>query len=212
MDQCFQPSAWKQRHSNPPRSPLARQLLRVSLPDAYPSGMGTQSQGHSGSGGAGLIAIGLFKLLKVALLVTLGVMAFRIQREDIPELLMRWGSAYTGPAVQRLVALLAGKVAETDPARLQQLGIAAFAYAAVFLVEGVGLLLRRRWAEYLTIAVTASLLPFEIYECIHHFSATKVATLVVNVAVLVYLVWRVRYHEAHKPSGRPRPRPAHAPA
>jgi hypothetical protein len=173
--------------------------------------MGTQ-QKHSGSSGAGLIAIGVFKLVKVALLVTLGVMAFKYQQSDIPELVMRWGSAYTGPAVQRLVALFAGKVAETDPRKLQELGLAAFAYAAVFTVEGVGLLMRRRWAEYLTIGVTASLLPFEIYECIHHFTATKLATLVVNLGVLIYLVWRVRHHEARKPSGHQRRRSEPVPA
>ncbi|MFL5347341.1 MAG: DUF2127 domain-containing protein [Hyalangium sp.] len=172
--------------------------------------MATQPEGHSESSGAALVAIGVFKLVKVALLVALGVMAFKSQKEDIPALVMHWGSAYTGPAVQRLVALFAGKVAETDPRKMQELGIAAFAYAAVFTVEGVGLLMRRRWAEYLTIGVTASLLPFEIYECIHHFTATKVATLVVNVAVLVYLFWRVRHHESRKPSRRPHHRPAHA--
>lgn len=173
--------------------------------------MGTHPQEHSESG-AVLVAIGVFKLVKVALLVTLGVMAFKSQQSDIPELVMRWGSAYTGPHVQRLVALFAGKVAETDPRKLQELGLAAFAYAAVFTVEGTGLLMRRRWAEYLTIIVTASLLPFEIYECIHHFTATKLATLVVNLAVLVYLVWRVRHHEARKPSGRQRHRPEPVPA
>lgn len=174
--------------------------------------MGTQPEGHSGRSGGVLIAIGVFKLLKVALLVALGVMAFKFQRENIPELVMRWGSAYTGPAAQRLVSLFAGKVADTDPRKMQELGIAAFAYAAVFTVEGVGLLMRRRWAEYLTIAVTASLLPFEIYECIHQFTATKVATLVVNVAVVVYLVWRVRHHDAREPSRRAHHLPVRASA
>jgi uncharacterized membrane protein (DUF2068 family) len=173
--------------------------------------MGTHPQKNSGSGGAGLIAIGVFKLVKVALLVAVGVMAFKSQGKNLPEMLMRWGSAYTGPHMQRLVSLFASKAAGTDAHKLRMLGTAAFAYAAVFTVEGVGLLMRRRWAEYLTIVVTASLLPFEIYECIHHFTATKVATLVVNLAVLVYLFWKVRHHQA-QPSRRQHHRPAHAAA
>jgi len=159
-----------------------------------------------------LIAIGVFKLVKVAMLVALGVLAFKSQETDIPELLMRWGSAYTGPHMQRLVSLLAGKVAETDSHKMMLLGVAAFAYAAVFAVEGVGLVMRKRWAEYLTIIVTASLLPFEIYECIHHFTATKVATLVVNLAVLVYLFWKVRHHEGRERSAHSRHRAEHVPA
>jgi uncharacterized membrane protein (DUF2068 family) len=174
--------------------------------------MAAHGQGRSQQSGTVLVIIGIFKMVKVALLVTLGVFALKAQDSDVPELLMRWGGAYTGPHVQRLVALLAGKVAETDTHKMRELAVAAFAYAAVFSVEGTGLLLRKHWAEYLTLIVTASLLPFEIYECIHHFTATKVTTLVVNVAVLVYLFWRVRHGERRERSSRHRHRAQHAPA
>lgn len=173
--------------------------------------MEAHGQGRARESGAGLIVIGVFKLVKVAMLVTLGVLALKAQRDtDLPEMLMRWGTVYTGPHVQHLVTLLAGKVAETDAHKMRELAAAAFIYAAVFSVEGTGLLLRKRWAEYLTLIVTASLLPFEIYECIHHFTATKLTTLVVNVAVLVYLFWKVRHREAREPSSRHRPQPVHA--
>lgn len=175
--------------------------------------MAAHGQGRSKESGAGLIVIGIFKLVKVAMLVALGVLAFKAQdHQNVPGLLMRWGTVYTGPHVQRLVTLLAGKVAATDAHKMRALSVAAFIYAAVFSVEGVGLLLRKRWAEYLTLIVTASLLPFEIYECIHHFTATKLTTLVVNVAVLVYLFWKVRHREARGPASRQRhrPQPAHA--
>ena len=79
----------------------------------------------------------------------------------------------------------------------RELGIVAFLYAVVFLVEGTGLWLQRRWAEYLTIVVTASLIPFEIHELMQGVTVARVATLVVNVAVLVYLIVRLRRRDAH---------------
>jgi uncharacterized membrane protein (DUF2068 family) len=65
-------------------------------------------------------------------------------------------------------------------------------YAAVFLVEGVGLLLRRRWAEYLTVIATASLLPLEVYELVERLRATRALIVAANLAIVLYLIARLR--------------------
>jgi uncharacterized membrane protein (DUF2068 family) len=70
--------------------------------------------------------------------------------------------------------------------------VAAFAYAALFFVEGIGLFLRKRWAEWLTIIATASLIPIEIYELLHRVTAMKIALLAINIVVVIYLIARVR--------------------
>ena len=77
-----------------------------------------------------------------------------------------------------------------DHHELHELAVASLAYAAVFLVEGIGLLRRRRWAEWLTVVVTASFIPFEIYELVHQPGAGKIAALALNVVIVVYLAWR----------------------
>ena len=74
-------------------------------------------------------------------------------------------------------------------------GIVAFLYAGLFAVEGVGLWRSKRWAEYLTIIATASLVPFEVYELIRHVSWPRVATLGINLLVVGYLIWRVRQRD-----------------
>jgi uncharacterized membrane protein (DUF2068 family) len=61
-------------------------------------------------------------------------------------------------------------------------------YAVVEGVEAVGLWRARRWAEYLTFAATALLVPLEIYEISHKPTALKVLTLAVNLAIAGYLV------------------------
>jgi len=87
------------------------------------------------------------------------------------------------------------RISGLDTKRLEELGVGTFVYAAVFLVEGTGLLFRKRWAEYLTTLVTLSFIPFEVYEMWQHPSALKAVGIGVNALIVVYLalrLWRER--------------------
>lgn len=75
---------------------------------------------------------------------------------------------------------------------LTKIGIVLSLYAIVEGVEAVGLWMGKRWAEYLTLIVTASFLPLEIYELSERFSVLKVVTFAINVAVVVYLLYAKR--------------------
>ena len=70
---------------------------------------------------------------------------------------------------------------------LYLIGIGLAVYTAVLALETVGLWYDRRWAEYLTFVETSVLLPYEIYELAHGVSALKVISLVLNLAILLYL-------------------------
>ena len=65
-------------------------------------------------------------------------------------------------------------------------------YALLEGTEGVGLAMRRRWAEYLTVVATGLLIPYEVYELVHHPTLFKVGALLLNVAVVAYLWWKKR--------------------
>ncbi len=84
------------------------------------------------------------------------------------------------------------KLGMVDDRKLKALSVGTFFYSALYLTEGIGLSLRKRWAEYVTIISTASLLPLEIYEIVKHVNAPKIVVLLANIAVLVYLVIEVR--------------------
>src|SRR4051812_15889690 len=75
---------------------------------------------------------------------------------------------------------------------LTKIGIALSVYAVIELIEAFGLWWGKRWAEYLTLIVTASLLPLEIYELSERFSVLKVITMIINIAVVVYLLYAKR--------------------
>ena len=75
---------------------------------------------------------------------------------------------------------------------LTVVAIGALAYALLEGTEGVGLALRRRWAEYLTVIATGILIPYEAYEVIHRVTLFKVGALLLNIAVVGYLAYRKR--------------------
>ncbi len=72
------------------------------------------------------------------------------------------------------------------------LAIGAIAYALLEGTEGVGLAMRRRWAEYLTVIATSILIPYEVYEVIDHITWFRVGALLLNIAVVGYLAYRKR--------------------
>jgi uncharacterized membrane protein (DUF2068 family) len=76
--------------------------------------------------------------------------------------------------------------------KLRLAGAGIGAYALLEGAEAVGLWLQKRWAEYLTFIATTALLPLEIYELSHKVSPFKVIALVVNVAIVVYLLFAKR--------------------
>jgi uncharacterized membrane protein (DUF2068 family) len=71
---------------------------------------------------------------------------------------------------------------------LTLLAVGLLLYGLLELVEGVGLWLARRWAEYLTVVATAAFLPLEIHELLKTVTVTKVGAFVINVLAVVYLV------------------------
>jgi len=76
----------------------------------------------------------------------------------------------------------------TSSSHLHLLAALLLVYATVEGIEAVGLWYQRRWAEYLTFLVTASLLPLEIYEIANRATVFKIAALFINVLVVAYLL------------------------
>src|SRR5689334_2059476 len=110
----------------------------------------------------GLLAIGVFKLVKSVSLLALGIMLLRWRHEDVGDRASDWidaiwiGRPYSDSLISRLSSL--------SEQTIEEVAAGSLVYSTLLMVEGVGLCLRKRWAEFLTVGIIASLLPFEFYE------------------------------------------------
>jgi uncharacterized membrane protein (DUF2068 family) len=132
--------------------------------------------------------------LKGAALVALGFGALHLLHKDVAAIADHWINAFRVDPHNHYINWLLVRLANVDDRRLKELSVGTFFYAAIFLTEGTGLAFRKRWAEYLTIVVTSSFLPLELYELFRHVSVAKSVALLINIAVVVYLVWEIRRH------------------
>ncbi len=136
--------------------------------------------------------IAAFKLLKGVALITVGVGALHLLHKDVAAVVDHWINAFRVDPHNRFILWLLAKVPLVDDRKLTELSVGTFIYAAIFLTEGTGLAFHKRWAEYFTIITTASFLPLELYEIIHHATFAKGVALAINIAVVVYLVRELR--------------------
>jgi uncharacterized membrane protein (DUF2068 family) len=144
------------------------------------------------SRGRGLQLIAAFKLLKGFALLAVGIGALKLLHKDLAAVVEHWINVFQVDPHNHFIHKLLEKLAILDDRRLKELSVGTFLYAAIFLIEGVGLALRKRWAEYFTIITTSSLLPIEIYELVKHASLGKGFALLINLGVVAYLVRELR--------------------
>ncbi len=141
---------------------------------------------------ATLLAIAIFKLFKGVLLLVAGIGALRLLHRDVGEVVSHWADVLGVDPDNRFIHRLLSRALSVSPKELKEASVGTFVYAGLLLTEGTGLLLRKRWAEYFTIITTAGLIPLEVYEISRHLTALKIVVLLVNVAIVIYLVARVR--------------------
>ncbi|MDE1177705.1 MAG: DUF2127 domain-containing protein [Edaphobacter sp.] len=153
----------------------------------------------------GLMMIGLFKLGKAIFFFALGIGALHLLHKDLADEMLRLATALKFDPESRVVTLLMEKVDLIDTHRLLQISFATFAYSALALTEGIGLMLEKVWAEYLTLILTISFLPWELYELARHPNWFRLSLLLINLAVLWYLLWLLR-RKKNEPQSQVMPR------
>jgi uncharacterized membrane protein (DUF2068 family) len=132
--------------------------------------------------------IGGFKLVKGVLLIAVAIGALHLLHRDAEDIVTTWvtrlhvdpDNQYVDRALSILLLL--------DDRKLKAISAGTFFYAALLLTEGIGLLLKQRWAEYFTVIVTSSFIPIELYELARHVTATRLIVVGINVAIVGYLV------------------------
>jgi uncharacterized membrane protein (DUF2068 family) len=136
--------------------------------------------------------IAVFKLFKGVVLFAVGMGAAKLLHKDLAFEVERWADIFRVDPNSHYFRRLLEKFLTLDDRKLRELSVGTFFYSALLLTEGTGLLLRKRWAEYFTIIVTSSFLPLEVYELTKRISAPRIIVLLLNAAIVVYLVVEVR--------------------
>jgi uncharacterized membrane protein (DUF2068 family) len=142
--------------------------------------------------GGGLMTIAVYHLTKAVLLVALGFGLLHYLHHDLAHSVAHWVDLLRVDPHNHYITWLMERVAKVDEHRLKELSAGTFFYAALAACEGTGLAMRMRWAEYLTVVTTASLLPIEVYELVLKPDVARGVVLLVNIAVVGYLVWVLR--------------------
>ena len=143
-----------------------------------------------------IIWIAVFRLVKGALLIAVAIGALKLLHHDVADTLTQMVQSLRADPDNRFIHKGLTKLGGLDDRKLEEISVGSFIYAALLLTEGTGLMLRKRWAEYFTVIMTASLLPLELYELLEKFTAVRAIVIVINAAIVVYLVVRLRRHRA----------------
>ena len=147
----------------------------------------------------GLWLIALFKLVKAALLLIVATGALKLIHDDVAETVAGWVAAIRIDPDNRFIHRLFGKLAQIDDRKLEAISAGSFFYATLLAVEGIGLWMEKRWAEYLTVIATASFIPLEIYELVERLTVTRVLLLAFNIGVVIYLIKKLRERNGKRP-------------
>ena len=142
----------------------------------------------------GLAAIAVFKLVKGLLLLAVGLGLLKLVHADIATLFSLLIEALHLNADSRIIHALVLKVDALQPHTVLLAGLVSLGYAAMLLLEGVGLWLEFSWAAYLTVVTTSLLLPFELYEVFEQVSMLRVGVLLLNLAIVLYLISQLMRH------------------
>ncbi|MDP9084713.1 MAG: DUF2127 domain-containing protein [Pseudomonadota bacterium] len=149
-----------------------------------------------------LRTIALYKLLKVLLLSAAAYGELRLSDASLMDKLLSWASARPYGLEHKVVTQMLEWFSGLSESRVHALRMVTLAYAAIFAVEGVGLWMRKRWAEWLTTVITASLVPLEVWELVHRPTIGKAGVLLANIAIVGYLIWHVRSKGRPSADGR----------
>lgn len=154
------------------------------------AGVGLAATDHAHA--RGLLLVGLFKLCKAALAVLSGFVAYHLTHTDPGDIAVRLITFLRIDPMGRIAMAILDEADNISARGLRHLGEASFVLAFLYLVEGGGLMAEKVWAEYFTVIMTAGAMPWELHELIARYTDVRLAVLLGNAAVVLYLGYLLR--------------------
>ena len=145
---------------------------------------------------ATILLIAGFKLFKGVVLLAVAIGALRMLHRDVSQAVIHWVDVLRVDPDNRFIHKLIVRSFGIEAKQLKEISAGTFFYSSILLTEGVGLLMRKHWAEWFTVISTGVFIPLEVYEIVHRFTWVRVGVLVVNLAIVWYLIDRIRRRKA----------------
>ena len=147
----------------------------------------------------GIRLIAFFELLKGTLVAIGALGLLTMIHKDVGNLLNEAVLRLRVDPDNRYIHVLITRLSGATPHQLEAVSAGSFLYTALRYVEGLGLLWRQRWAAYVTVIATTALIPLEVFELTRRVSWLKLVVIAMNVAVVWYLVARLRNERTSRP-------------
>lgn len=148
-----------------------------------------------------LVLIAAYKFTQAILFLLIGVGARHLLHKDVGDVLADLADHLRFNPESRFINFILDKASLVNDPLLRRIGLVAFSYSALSMAEGIGLYLEKAWGEYLTLAITASFLPWEIYEIFRRQTYFRFGLLALNLMVFLYLL-KVVVESARHRKGR----------
>ncbi|HUK31179.1 MAG TPA: DUF2127 domain-containing protein [Candidatus Acidoferrum sp.] len=139
-----------------------------------------------------LRAIAFFRFAKAAVLIIAGAGILHLIHRDVGHTAEHLVERFHLNPGNHYLLLVLSRVSKLTPQQLREIGLAAFFYAGLFIIEGTGLWMLRRWGEWVTVVITGSLLPFEVISIWHHATISKCGIFLINAGIVAYLAYLIR--------------------
>jgi uncharacterized membrane protein (DUF2068 family) len=149
-----------------------------------------------------LLLIAVYKFFHALLFFLIGIGAHRLLHRDIADQIEILARHLRFNPESRLIIFVLGKASLINGPVLERISLVAYCYATVTLIEGIGLYLEKAWGEFLTLAITASFLPWELLEILRRITWIRVGLLTINILVFVYLLRLVLERIRHRAKAR----------
>ena len=149
-----------------------------------------------------LLLIAVYKVLYALLFIAIGLGAHRLLHKDVADQIELLARHLRFNPESHLVIFILKKASLLNDPLLRRIGFVAFAYAGITLAEGIGLYLEKAWGEILTLAITASFLPLEVYAVFHRLTWISVGLVIINTVVFFYLLHLVLDRARHRANAR----------
>jgi uncharacterized membrane protein (DUF2068 family) len=142
----------------------------------------------------GLRFIALLKFGKAILLLFTAIGAHQLLKPEVAEKLYRWSTTLADNAEHAYVIKALNWLSGPGITAISRVELATEAYLALVLLEGIGLWMHKRWAEWLVVLAGAALIPVEVWKL---FAGPGnawlvIGALIMNVSIVGYLAYQLR--------------------